>query len=178
MNSHKSLPSPPHPLKSTLLADRIVASNSLFEQVPGDVKVRASLSELVDVPAQRCAGLILLLLFHVVVLTIVPLFEGFAGQPRVGLHLDVVGKDLRSDVGLVDHSCCLAPPGQWACWLVLAVASLLGRRLCSLFCNHFGIVFCNDLGHIVHRSVADLDVAGIKVASETIFLNLCIVLGN
>ena len=58
-------------------------------------------------------------------------------------------------------------------WLACpAVAFLLGvgRRLWSLFCNHFGIVFCNDLGHIVHRSVADLDVAGIKVASETISL--------
>ena len=73
----------PHPLKSTLLADRIVASNSLLEQVPGDVKLRASLSELVDVPAQHCAGLIFLLLFHVVVVTVVPLFEGFAGQPCV-----------------------------------------------------------------------------------------------
>ena len=36
--------------KSTLPAGWVVASNSLLEQVPGDVEVRASLSELVDVP--------------------------------------------------------------------------------------------------------------------------------
>ena len=66
-----------------MLADQIVASNSPLELVPGDVKVRASLSELVDVPAQRCAGLILVLLFHIVVVTIVPLLKGAAGQPRV-----------------------------------------------------------------------------------------------
>ena len=36
--------------KSTLLAGWVVASKSLLEQVPGDVEVRASLSELVDVP--------------------------------------------------------------------------------------------------------------------------------
>ena len=34
--------------KTTLPAGWVVASNSLLEQVPGDVEVRASLSELVD----------------------------------------------------------------------------------------------------------------------------------
>ena len=100
------------------------------------------------VPAQRCAGLILVLLLHVVVVTIVPLLEGAAGQPRVGLRLVVVGGDQRSDGGLVDHSCRLAPPGQWAGRLVLAVASLLGLRFGSFFRDHFGIVFCFNLGHV------------------------------
>ena len=71
----------PHPLKSTLLADQIVASNSPLKLVPGDVKVRASLSELVDVPAQHCAGLILLLLFYVVVVTVVPLLKVLLVSP-------------------------------------------------------------------------------------------------
>ena len=109
--------------------------------------------------------IILVLLLHVVVVTIVPLLKGATGQTRVGLRLVVVGGDQRSDGGLVDHFCRLTPPGQWAGRLVPAVASLLGRRFGSFFRDHFGIVLCHNLGHVAHRSVADLDVVSIKAAS-------------
>ena len=64
-------------------------------------------------------------------MTVVPLFEVSTGQPCVGLHLVVVGEDLRSDGGLVDHCCLLKSPMQWAGRLVRAVypslAGVFGR---------------------------------------------------
>ena len=66
-------------------------------------------------------------------MTVVPLFEVSTGQPCVGLHLVVVGEDLRSDGGLADHCCLLASPRQWAGRLVqqlhpsLALAGVFGR---------------------------------------------------
>ena len=102
------------------------------------------------------------------VMTIVPFLKGAAGQPCVRLRLVVVGGDQRSDGGLIDHSCRLAPPRQWAGRLVLAVASLLGRRFGSFFRDHFGVVFCHNLGHVAHRSVAHFHVVGIKAASQDV----------
>ena len=111
-------------------------------------------------------------------MTIVPLLKGAAGQPRVGLRLVVVGGDQRSDGGLIDHSCRLAPPRQWAGRLVLAVASLLGRRFGSFFRDHFGVVFCHNLGHVAHRSVAHFHVVGIKAASQEVLLSLFSLIRN
>ena len=62
--------------KSTLAAGRVVACQSLLQQVPCDGEAGAGLPQLVHVPAEGGSGLLLVLLLHVVVMPVMSLSEG------------------------------------------------------------------------------------------------------
>ena len=107
--------------EATGFAGDVVASQLLFQEVSGDGEVGALPPELVDVPAQGGAWLVLVLLLHVVSVPVVPPPEWAPCQPCVGLH--AVARVGGGDGGLVDHSWRLAFPWQRAGWLVSRIAS-------------------------------------------------------
>ena len=114
--------------KSASFAGDVVASQPLLEEVPGDGEAGARPPEAVDVPAQGralLAGLVLVLLLHVIDMTIVPLPKGATCQAGARLrHLVArVARVGGGDGGLVDHSWRLAFPWQRAGWLVSRIAS-------------------------------------------------------
>ena len=152
--------------EATGFAGDVVASQLLFQEVPGDGEVGALPSELVDVPAQGGAWLVLVLLLHVVSVPVVPPPEWAPCQPCVGLH--AVARVSGGDGGLVHHPWCLAPARQGAGWLVLAVAALVGEEGLPGLCNHLGVVLCQHLSHIWHRSVACLHSVCIEGAPQNV----------
>ena len=106
----------------------VLASELLLQQVPAYAELLAGPPEAVDVPAQGralLAGLVLVLLLHVIDMTIVPLPKGATCQAGARLrHLVArVARVGGGDGGLVDHSWRLAFPWQRAGWLVSRIAS-------------------------------------------------------
>ena len=106
----------------------VLASELLLQQVPAYAELLAGPPEAVDVPAQGralLAGLVLVLLLHVIDMTIVPLPKGATCQAGARLrHLVArVARVRGGDGGLVDHSWRLAFPWQRAGWLVSRIAS-------------------------------------------------------
>ena len=97
--------------EATRLAGYVVTSQLLFQQVPGDVEAGALPSELVNVPAQGGAWLVLVLLLHVVRVPVVPLPKWTPCQPCVGLQ--AVGRVSAGDGGLVFGTCQVG--GRLAC---------------------------------------------------------------
>ena len=143
----------------------VVAGQLLLQQVPGDGELGAFSPEAVDVPAQGCPLLLLVLLLHVVDMPIVTLPEGAERQPGVGLLVVAVARVDGGDRGFVHHSWRLALARQGAAWLVLAAAAFGHLWGWSALCDHLAVVLGQDLGHVGHRPVAHLDGVLVEGAS-------------
>ena len=154
--------------QSAGLAGDVVAGLLLLQEVPGDGEVGALPPQLVDVPAEGGAWLVLVLLLHVICVPVVPFPEWASGQACVGFHGVVVAGVRGGDGGLVHHSWCLALSRQGAGWLVLAVAALFGGGGRPALGDHLGVVLRQHLRHIRHRSIAHFYSVCIEGASQNV----------
>ena len=89
--------------QSAGLAGDVVAGLLLLQEIPGDDEVGALPPQLVDVPAEGGARLVLVLLLHIVHVPVVSFPEWAPGQTCVGFHGVAVAGVRGGDSGLVHH---------------------------------------------------------------------------